>query len=247
MCTKWIEKDSELREVLEDVFDYRTVMAVYRLMNKGVLGKLYGTVSTGKEARVYWGKTPSGEDVAVKIYLVWTSEFRKSRLRYILGDPRFENAPRDPVGFINAWCRKEYRNLKRAHSIGLPVPRPITFEENVLVMEFLGKDGVPYPLLKDRPPTNPLRVFENVKGFVRRLYLEAGIVHADLSEYNIMIKDNDEIVVIDFGSAVLRSHPNAAEFLKSDIKNIYRYFKELGVDTGNPDEFLNELLANSPI
>ncbi len=245
MRDKRLEKDSELREVLEDVFDYRTVMAVYRLMNRGVLAKLYGTVSTGKEARVYWGKTPKGEDVAVKIYLVWTSEFRKSRLKYILGDPRFENAPRDPIGFVNAWCRKEFRNLKRAHSVGLPVPRPIAFEENILVMEFIGKDGSPYPLLKDNPPSNPSKVLEKLRSFIRRLYQEAGLIHADLSEYNIMIKEDDEIVVIDFGSAVLKSHPNALEFLRGDIRNVYRYFREIGLDPGDPEEFLKEVIGSS--
>ncbi|AKG39046.1 hypothetical protein MA03_07060 [Infirmifilum uzonense] len=242
MCPDRLEKDSELRKVLEDVFDYRTIMAVYRLMNKGVLSKLYGVVSTGKEARVYRGVTPEGDDVAVKIYLVWTSEFRKSRLKYILGDPRFENAPRDPIGFINAWCRKEFRNLKRAYSIGLPVPRPIAFEENILIMEFLGESGVPYPLLKDRPPDDPGKVLEDIKGFIKKLYLEGELVHADLSEYNIMIKENDEIMVIDFGSAVLRSHPNAVDFLRNDIINIYRYFRSLNVETGRPEEFLEEIL-----
>lgn len=237
-----VEGDSELREVLEDVFDYRTVMAVYRLMNRGIIKKLYGTVATGKEARVYWGKSPSGEDLAVKIYLVWTAEFRKSRLKYIMGDPRFENVSRDPVKLIEAWCRKEFRNLKRAHSVGLPVPRPIAFEENILVMEFLGEDGTPYPLLKEKTPSDPQKVLENLKLFIKRLYHEAGLVHADLSEYNVMIRNGDEIVVIDFGSAVLTSHPNAVEFLSNDIRNIFRYFKEIGVDPGDPEIFLREIL-----
>ncbi|UNQ72621.1 serine protein kinase RIO [Infirmifilum sp. NZ] len=245
MSYKRPEKDSELREVLEDVFDFRTVMAVYRLMNRGILSKLYGTVSTGKEARVYWGKTPRGEDVAVKIYMVWTAEFRKSRMKYILGDPRFENAPRDPVKLISTWCRKEFRNLKRAREAGLPVPRPIAFEENVLVMEFIGKDGVPYPLLKDHPPINPEKVLNSLKEFIARLYWDAELVHADLSEYNVMIRENDEIVVIDFGSAVLRSHPNALDFLRNDIRNVYRYVSELGVNPGDPDEFFKKVVSGS--
>ncbi|QOJ78177.1 serine protein kinase RIO [Infirmifilum lucidum] len=245
MRERRLERDSELRKVLEDVFDYRTVMAVYRLMNRGILAKLYGTVSTGKEARVYWGKTPKGEDVAVKIYLVWTSEFRKSRLKYILGDPRFENAPRDPIGFVNTWCRKEFRNLKRAYSVGLPVPRPIAFEENILVMEFVGGNGSPYPLLKDSPPSNPEKVLDVLRSFIRRLYQEAGLVHADLSEYNVMIKEGDEVIVIDFGSAVLKSHPNALEFLRNDIRNVYRYFREIGLDPGDPEEFFEEVTGSS--
>ena len=235
-------KDSSVREVLEDVFDQKTVLAVVYLMNKGILSKLYGTVSTGKEARVYWGKGRNGEDLAVKIYLIVTAEFRRGRLKYIVGDPRFQGASLRGRELIYQWARKEYRNLKRAVSFGIPSPKPIAVHENILVMEFIGEDGVPAPLLKDTTLRDPEKSFRELKGIIEKMVLEAEIIHADLSEYNILVKENDELVIIDWGSAVLTSHPNAREFLLNDIRNVYRFFKEeLGVETGPPEDFYNYL------
>lgn len=238
-----LQKDSELFEVLESVFDYSTVMSIYRLMNRGVISKLYGAVASGKEAKVYWGKGPRGEDLAVKIFYVQTASFRGGRLKYILGDPRFEGLRGDFRKLVYAWCQKEYRNLKRAFEAGVRVPKPYAIERNVLVMEFIGRDGVPAPLIKDKVPEDPASAFAEVKEYVKRLYWCAKLVHADLSEYNILVDEEGRLVIIDLGSAVLSSHPQAIEFLRSDVKNIYRFFSELGVDTGDPESFLREILS----
>lgn len=237
-----MRKDSELFEVLEGVFDYSTIMGVYKLMNRGVISKLYGAVASGKEAKVYWGKGARGEDLAIKIFYVQAASFRGGRLKYILGDPRFEGLRGDFRKLVYAWCLKEFRNLMRAFESGVPVPRPIAVERNILVMEFIGKNGVPAPLLKEKIPQDPVGAFNAIKEYLRRLYWHAKLVHADLSEYNILVDDNDRLVIIDFGSAVLSSHPQSTEFLKKDISNIYSFFAQLGVETGDPEDFLRELL-----
>ena len=237
-------RNSSVREVLEDVFDQRTVLAVIYLMNKGVLSKLYGTVSTGKEARVYWGKGKNGEDLAVKIYMIITAEFRRGRLKYVIGDPRFQGAGIRGRELIYLWARKEYRNLKRAASFGIPCPKPIVVYENILVMEFIGEDGVPAPLLKDATLRDPEKSFHQLKEIIEKMVLEAKMVHADLSEYNILVK-NDELIIIDWGSAVLTSHPNARDFLLNDIRNVYRFFREeVGIETGSPEDFYEYLSAH---
>lgn len=240
-------KDSRLFEVVEEVFDFPTLMALYKLLNLGVIQRVHGVVASGKEARVYWAESPQGEDLAVKIFLTVTSEFRKSRLIYIEGDPRFKKARGNIRKIIELWCSKEYRNLVRAWEAGVRVPRPIARRGNVLVMEFIGdpeERGRPAPLLKDVELEDPLAAFKTLKRYIELLYVRAKLVHADLSEYNVMVK-GDELVVIDFGSAVDTDHPRALEFLKRDIKNIFAFFTELGVDTGNPEEFFEEVVAAS--
>jgi Serine/threonine protein kinase involved in cell cycle control len=241
--SKRLEKDSELYEVLEGVFDYWTVMGIYKLMSKGIIARLFGAVASGKEARVYWGKSPSGKDLAVKIFYVQASSFRGGRLKYIAGDPRFEGLRGDFRKLVYAWCLKEYRNLKRAYESGVPVPRPYAAERNILVMEFIGKNGVPAPLLKEKTLSDPARAFSELKEYIKRLYWRAKLVHADLSEYNVMVDEGDRLVIIDLGSAVLASHPMAREFLRKDVENIYRFFSGVGVNTGSPEEFLEELLS----
>ncbi len=206
---------------------------------------MFGVISSGKEARVYWAKSPKGEDLAVKIYLTATSEFRKSMYQYIIGDPRFENVRKDTRSLIYAWTRKEFKNLKRMHECGVRVPKPIYYMKNILVMEFIGEDGVRAPLLKEVSLTDKeyLRIFNKVVEYMRILYKKARLVHADLSEYNIMIFKG-EPVLIDVSQAVLLDHPLSIEFLKRDIRNIVRYFRdELGLEVPSEEEIF-KLVTN---
>ena len=109
------EKRSEELEVLEEVFDRSTLMTVYDFLNKGTIDEIYGVVKAGKEARIYWGRDSKGKELAIKIYLTSSSEFRKGMLPYIEGDPRFAHVRRGARSLTYAWARKEFRNLRCAH------------------------------------------------------------------------------------------------------------------------------------
>ncbi len=225
-------KDKDLYETVEEVFDTETVLAVYYLMRRKIFDRLYGVISAGKEARVYWAKK-GNVDLAVKIYLTSTAEFRKGMLKYILGDPRFENiSRRSTKQLIYAWTRKEFRNLKRLYNAGVRVPKPIFVYKNILVMEFIGNDGIRAPLLKEVGPELDLdeayRLLETILKYIKIGYCKARLVHADLSEYNIMIY-NGEPVIIDVSQALDVNHPNAHEFLVHDISTVLRFFEKIGL------------------
>ncbi len=83
------------RATVEEVFDKATLMVIYSLLNSGVLDEIHGVVSAGKEARVYWGKTKEGKELAVKVYLTASAEFKKGMLKYIEGDYRFKSVKRE--------------------------------------------------------------------------------------------------------------------------------------------------------
>jgi RIO kinase 2 len=55
--------------------------------------------------------------------------------------------------------------------------------------------------------------------------LKAGVVHADLSEYNIMLKRNRGILIIDWPQYVTKNHPNAEQLLSRDVQNVLQYFR----------------------
>jgi len=225
--SRYLRKRSEDYEVVEDVFDKRTKMALYRLINKGALHILLGVVKTGKESRVYWGKKADNTDVAVKIYLTVASEFRR-RLPYIEGDPRFADVGRGIHRMVEVWAKKEYRNLTEAYEAGVRVPQPFDLDHNVLVMEFIGDNGIPAPTLREVDVNQ--KDYRLILEQIRLLYQKAGLVHADLSEYNIF-KWKREVILFDFGSAVSIDHPNAEEFLQRDLENINRFFVKSGVKT----------------
>ncbi len=226
---------SNERATLEEVFDQSTLMIVYGLLNSGVLYEVNGVVNSGKEARVYWGKNREGKDLAVKIYLTSSAEFKKGMLRYIEGDPRFKNFKRDTRSLIAAWAQKEFRNLEEALQAKVRVPKPIVVRSNVLVMEFIGKEGVSAPSLKEQLPSNPEKVYHVIITYLKRLYQKAKIVHGDLSEYNIMIWKGRP-VIFDMSQSVFISHPMANFMLQRDITNVNKFFRRLGVNVYSDEE-----------
>ncbi len=229
------EKRSEEYEVLEEVFDRSTLMVIYDFMNKGAIDRIYGVVKAGKEARVYWGKDKEGKELAIKIYLTVSAEFRKGMLKYIEGDQRFRNVKRDTRSLIFAWAQKEFRNLEQAVAAKVRVPKPIAVKNNVLIMEFIGKNGVSAPSMKEQPPQNPEKVYKILITYLKRLYQKAELVHGDLSEYNIMIWKGRP-VIFDMSQAVPLSHPMANFLLNRDIANINKFFSRLGVEVLSAEE-----------
>ncbi len=221
-------KDSEDLKVLGDVFDVPTLKALYRLASKDIIKAMGGVVSTGKEANVFHALGREVE-LAVKIYKIFTSDF-KAMQEYLMGDPRFKNIRHSKKDIVIAWAQKELRNLSRAYDAGVRVPKPIVVERNVLVMEFIGKDEIPAPLLKDVADEidNSADLFAKVVDYMSVLYNKSKLIHADLSEYNILYDGTP--VFIDMGQSVTRDHPNAETFLLRDVKNIVRFFRKMGVE-----------------
>jgi len=222
-------KDSAVFQTVEEVFDEKTVMALYQMINQGIIEGMSGVVKAGKESRIYLAKGTGGEDLAVKIFLTSSMEFKKSMLQYIKGDPRFK-VGHDYRRLVYTWAQKEFRNLTEAHNAKIKVPKPLHATENIIVMEFIGENGVSAPILKELSPEElTLELYNGIIDSVDKLYNVCGLVHADLSEYNVMVWKG-EPYLIDFGQAVLRVHPMAEEFLKRDIDNIIRFFDKAGID-----------------
>lgn len=222
-------KSTEDLKISEGVFDKDTLFTLYWFVNKGIFEILYGIVSTGKEANVYWAKDEKGKEYAVKIYRAATSDFKKTMQIYIHGDPRFKHVKRTMRSLIVAWAEKEYKNLRRAYEAGVRVPKPVAVRKNVLVMEFIGKNGVPAPIMRENPPEDPEKIFNILLNYVKRLYKFANLVHGDLSEYNVLLWDENPIL-IDMAQSVVLNHPLSQEFLMRDLKNLLKYFGNLGVD-----------------
>jgi RIO kinase 1 len=103
-------------------------------------------------------------------------------------------------------------------------------------MEFIGKEGVSAPSLKEQAPTNPEKVYKILVTYVKRLYQKAKIVHGDLSEYNIMMWKGRP-VVFDVSQSVSIQHPMADFMLRRDLENVNRFFNRLNVKVIPVEEF----------
>ena len=219
-------KDTEQFKVEASVFDDATYAAIYKLVQDGYVTAMGGPISSGKEATVFEAYGPDDTDVAIKIYRINASDFTHMR-EYLEGDPRFEGIGSDKKKVVLAWVRKEFANLQRARAGGVRVPEPIAVQRNVLVMEYLGREGHPAPTLDDARLENPETAYEVVAEYARRLY-RAGLIHGDLSEYNLVVWDG-ELCVIDVGQALTAQHPNAEEYLRRDCRNVASFFSRQGL------------------
>jgi len=233
-------KDSDDKNVQDAVFDKRTLMDLYGLASKGVIDALGGSVCTGKEANIF--RARAGEkELALKIYRISTSNFN-SMQDYLQGDPRFSSVRGTKRAIVAAWTRKEFRNLSRAEEVGIPVPHPIAMKENILVMDLVAVDGQAAPTLKvvDLKQEEARAVYERIVDYISQLYNRAQLVHADLSEFNILYHQGRP-VIIDMGQSVTLDHPQARRFLERDIANVAHFFrKRYGI--GSPEEIWNKLI-----
>jgi len=234
-------------------------LLISKAINTGVIQHCNGAVKEGKEAIVYHaeaGIESDGFDIAVKVFKR-IQEF-KNRNAYVDDDPRyygskFRNANKRQQ--VELWTEKEYRNLLRASRAGVAVPTPIMQKENVLFMRFLGDAGWPAAQLREveinKGSKKWTALYVQCLVAIRRLFHCARLVHADLSEYNILVcpmsqvenaldkseeaKDDLQAVLIDFGQAVERNHPSAMDLLKRDLALVNAFFTKKDIVTLSED------------
>ncbi|GAA5809829.1 hypothetical protein MFLAVUS_003244 [Mucor flavus] len=229
---KTTQKDKSDRATVEQVLDPRTRIILFKMLNRGIFYEINGCISTGKEANVYHAMTEDGEHRAIKVYKTSILTF-KDRDRYVTGEFRFRHgySKSNPRKMVKVWAEKEMRNLKRIQQAGIPSPTAIILRMHVLVMEFLGdKNGWAYPRLKDaqiETSRYPALYYQLVKN-VRTMYQVCKLVHADLSEYNILYHSR-KLYIIDVSQSVEHDHPHASEFLRKDLSNVTDYFAKKGV------------------
>lgn len=227
-----VSKDRANRATVEQVLDPRTMKFLAKIINKGIISRINGCISTGKEANVYHGdhedKSVTEKEYAVKIYKTSILVF-KDRERYVDGEFRFRNtkSQSNPRKMVKVWAEKEFRNLRRIYTSGIPCPEPVELRSHVLVMEYLTKgNGQPSPKLRDHPFKDIdeiVHYYNQMLIYMRRMFQECKLVHADLSEYNSIVH-NDKLYIFDVSQSVEPDHPMALDFLRMDIKNVNDFF-----------------------
>lgn len=219
--------DAERFKTYDEVFDQQNLDNIYRLMRRGKIKTVECPISTGKEANVYKINTADGE-AAMKIFRTSTATFG-AFLEYIEGDRRFQKIDRSRRGIIYTWARKEYLNLDTMFEEGLSVPEPGGLFRNLLIMDYIQYEGKPAPQIKflDAEVGEWEEMWREVTDAVSRMFLNCKLVHADLSEYNILY--TGKLVFIDVGQTVDVGHPNAFHLLERDLKIISTFFNKKGV------------------
>lgn len=217
----------EAFKVKHNVFDEFTNKNLYKLITEGYFEGLESPISIGKESNVFTALTKEGERVVVKIYRLETCDFNRM-YEYIKGDPRYLHLKKRKRNVIFAWVQREFRNLMKAREANVSVPLPITFKDNILVEECIQVGEHISSKLKDDIPKKPVQFYEKVAKNMKKLH-HAGLVHADLSPFNILNRDGIP-VFIDFSQATSLEHAMAQSYLKRDIRNISSFFNKIGIE-----------------
>ena len=217
---------TEKFKIKHGVFDEFTNRTLFKLITEGHFEGIESPINVGKESNVFSAITKEGHRVIVKIYRLETCDFNKM-YDYIKDDPRYGNLKDKKRKVIFAWAQREYRNLMNSRDAQVSVPIPLVFLNNVLVLEFIGKNADIAPMLKDKIPKNKKEFFDKIVENMRKLY-KAGLVHADLSAFNILNFEENPIF-IDMSQATVKEHPRAEEFLERDVKNISAFFNKIGL------------------
>jgi RIO kinase 1 len=203
------------------------------LAEEGLIEEIVRPLLSGKEAEVFLVRA-GGELRVAKVYKEAQNRTFKNRAEYTEGrgmrNTRDQRAvsKRSRHGRAQdevAWRSTEVDMMYRLRDAGVRVPRPHHFIDGVLVMEMIADaEGRPAPRLSevqlDREEAT--QVFEHLLRNVVRM-LCAGIVHGDLSDYNVLMA-SDGPVIIDFPQSVDASkNQNARKLLLRDVDNLKRF------------------------
>lgn len=225
------DKDKADRATVEQVLDPRTRNILFKLLNRNVIFEIHGCISTGKEANVYHSTTEDGSHRAIKIYKTSILTF-KDRDRYVTGEYRFRHgySKSNPRKMVQTWAEKELRNLKRVHFAGIPCPEPLLLRAHVLLMSFIGsRSGWAAPRLKDaaiQDEAEALAIYKQLVRSVWILFNHCKLVHADLSEYNLLYHKST-VYMIDVSQSVEMEHPAALDFLRTDCRNVVDFLSKI--------------------
>jgi RIO kinase 2 len=190
-------------------------LAINTLVKAGVIDSFGQSLGVGKEADVYDALSPDGKRIAVKFHRLGRISFRQTRRK------------RGYIREHSSWlfqshvsAEKEFQAMQLVYKNGVSVPEPISQNRHVIAMGMI--EGA--ELSKYKEIQRPEKILKEILRNVRKAYLKAHIIHADLSEYNIILKPDGHVLIIDWPQYVMTDHANAAELLERDLKNVLVFF-----------------------
>ena len=208
------------------------LLALHTLVEKNIISQLGPLIGQGKESDVYSCMDDEENIYALKIYRIGRTSFKNiKKYRSIIG----ERGHFSWLYVNRLAAKKEYEALKKIYELNLNTPKPIGYNRHIIVMEYLkGKELVYYKEIDD-----PQYIFDEIINQVRIIYQKADMIHGDLGEFNIVLDEIGNILIIDWMQWIPRDHPNAHKILKRDIENICVYFEKKFNLKSNIDEILS--------
>ncbi|MCE4629219.1 MAG: phosphotransferase [Desulfurococcales archaeon] len=216
------------------------VLAFDALYRRRVIDTLGDRIGVGKEGEVYIGLTPNGEKVIVKFHREGRSSFQRiRRLRSFV-----MNVDRKQWHRIAKMLgEREFKIMVVLEREGAMIPKPISWNRNAVVQQYI--PGVELYRIKELDEETANQVLEDILRTIEIAYNKVGIVHGDLSEYNVLVSEDGRGYVIDWPQYVYKEEPNAMELLRRDIEYITSFFRRRFGVRIDPTAFFNKLAGAS--
>ncbi|MET1102133.1 MAG: RIO1 family regulatory kinase/ATPase [Pyrodictiaceae archaeon] len=197
------------------------ILALKSLVDRGIIYALGDKLGVGKESDVYSALAPSDKRVIVKFHRAGRTSFQ----RIVIYRPYVRDKPGVSWMLLAKIAgEREFKALVDLYKVGASVPKPIGYSRHAVVIDYI--DGV--ELYEYQNPEDPKYILKRILFTLRKAYMDVGIVHGDLSEYNVMvtiIDDREEPLIIDWPQYVPRDDPSAESLLRRDIAYILRFFR----------------------
>jgi RIO kinase 2 len=192
-------------------------LALNTLVKRNVVEALGSPLGLGKESDVYDAQGRRGTRIALKFHRLGRISFRQTRRTrgYVA-----ERAHTSWLYQARMAATREFAAMRRAHRVGVPVPKPIGQNRHLVAMDMF--EGSELSRINAIP--EPAATLRRILFKLRLLFCDARLVHGDLSEYNILMADSGQFVFIDWPQSVAATDPGASELLTRDISNITKFF-----------------------
>jgi RIO kinase 2 len=204
-------------------------LAINTFVKAGLIDAFGQTLGVGKEADVYDALTPVGTRVAVKFHRLGRISFRQTR--------RKRGYSAEHAGWLfqsRLAAEREFHALRLVYAQGVAVPEPLSQNRHAIVMGMI--EGAELGKWRELPDAG--KVLREILRNVKKAYVKARVIHADLSEYNILLKPDLHVLIIDWPQYVVVGHPNAQELLMRDVNNVLTYFsRKCGLKVKNSEVF----------
>jgi len=200
-------------------YDY---LALKTLASRDVLTAFGNQIGTGKESNIYVvgggeASQRAGEQLCLKLHRLGRTCFRKVR------EKRDYHKNRRNMNWLylsRISATKEFAYMKALKDRGFPIPAPIDFNRHCIVMELV--EGT---LLQNVVEVeDPANLFDQLMDLILR-FAAVGVIHGDFNEFNIMIMDDGNPIVIDFPQMVSTGHRDAKYFFDRDVTGVRDFFR----------------------